>query len=638
MLKLSRNHSMPVSSVSTTTTAPLGKKKRSSIPRPHTNSFSIPSINFSRSATDKSDVSLAPGSHPTFTSSSPSSTSAAASSSSHAMVDVLYATVISDIHRGNFLQLSDTKLDALIRFLAGKDSTTLQTINIKTMVISATDARLLARLVRSSEAANIRTLKLDRNTISQDAFKLLFEAFKYNRTITTLSMTRASVDDKAIKAIAKAVEKSTTLKELDLSSNRITALGCEILCEALVCNRSLTRLCLQSNNFKKPGATPLAMLLRKNRVLRHLNVGSNGLGTEGCVMIAEAVRFNRSLSSLSLDLNEMGALGATAMAIALVSNRNLTYLYIPHNNIGEEGLIKICASLKRNTTLVGLDLELNHIGSGQSIEGMKALAEVLRTNTSLRDINLSYNILSSEAVQELMKGVAANSTLESIVCTNCCISTEGAMAIAEVLPSARGLQNLGLTANPDILVDGYWALAQGLSKNRSMKGIQLDYNSEDRHTLYESIQHSLTRNFIWQQALYSAACHILTLSRVVLLGRPVQQRMLMSQQLQLLQQQSSGGAWNLLKRVGLLRTNSAKSSASLLSIGKSQAAVILNDPGDNAGGRRPVDAHGVFYKGSDAGADLSEPVYPIARSDISVVGRYYSEQRGGYYADENIMS
>ncbi|KAG9060923.1 hypothetical protein KI688_007880 [Linnemannia hyalina] len=476
------------------------------------------------------------------------------------------APIISAIQRGNFLALSEPILNILLVSMAGKNSTALETINISGAAISAADAKLLARLIRSSEAANIKILKLAQNAISQQALKYIFEAWKYNQTITVLSLARSGINDKTVKYVAKMLGKNGTLQELDLSNNRITAPGMELLAEELFYNRALVRLCLQSNNIKLAGAPFLAQLLTKNRVLRHLNVGSNGLVPEGCIMVADAVRFNRTLNSLSLDMNEMGPKGATSMAAALVSNRHLTYLYLPHNNIGDEGLVEICESLKRNKSLISLDLELNNIGNGQIVVGMAALGEVLRTNRTLREINLAYNLFSGDAVSELMKGVAMNSTLESINFTNCGISTEGALAIAEVLPSARGLQNLGLTSNPDIAVEGYWALSNNLAKNHSMKGIQLDYNSEDRHVLYEAIQHLLTRNFIWQQAIYAAACRILVLSRVVLLGRPANQRLLQTQIQQQQQQQASQSksAWSLLKKkVGLVRTNSSNSYSSL---------------------------------------------------------------------------
>ncbi|KAF9933014.1 hypothetical protein BGZ67_004499 [Mortierella alpina] len=587
MAQLTRNHTLPTPTSNKASTSTVFRTS-------HSNVFSFPTVTLARTGSGKSfSIDMTGVASLPIGSRSKSKDNYSRSGWSKD-ADTPLAPIIAAIKRGNFLQLTDTNLDILIRAMAGKNSTSLETISLTALAISGSDGKLLARLVKSSEAANIKVLKLNRNAISQQASKVLFEALKANKSITTLTMVRSGVTDKVVKYIAKALAKNDTLKELDLSSNRITAQGMEDLSQALAYNRSLTRLCLESNDIRGPGAPALARLLTKNRVIRHLNVGSNGLGCDGCILIAESVRFNRTLTSLSLDLNEMGPKGAHAMAVALVSNRHLTHLYMPHNNIGDQGLIEICESLKRNKTLISLDMELNHIGHGQSVAGMHALGEVLKVNTALRELNLSYNIFSSAAIEELMEGVSVNSTLESILFTNCCIPTEGALAIAKVLPLTTGLQNLGLTANPDIAVEGYWALATSLAKNRSLKGIQLDYNSEDRHALYESIQHSLTRNFIWQQAIYSASCRILTLSRIVLLGRPAQQKMLQFQQVQeeqrvqqQQQQQQGSGTWNLFRKVGLGRSSSSNSLVSMLSLGKNRS---LNDNGTLSNGSDGVGA------------------------------------------------
>ncbi|KAG0324918.1 hypothetical protein BGZ99_001277 [Dissophora globulifera] len=600
---------MPVSTNSNRNIIQSSNGQRSS--RFHTNSFSFASLNRTMSEKSITDT-MSPGSHHQNSNNSNAESGSVSPSSWTTLAgpSALHAVLISHILRGEFLQISEVGLDALIRDMTGKDSKALELIKITGAVISGTDAKLLAKLIRSSEAVNIRVLRLDRNAISQDAFRFIFDAWKMNRTITTLSMSRAGVNDKTIKYIAKALAKNTSIKELDLSSNRITSSGIEVLCNALMFNRTLTRLCLQSNNIKKAGAPFLATLLAKNRVIRHLNIGSNGLGNEGCVLIAEAVRFNRALSSLSLDMNEMGHVGATAMAAALQSNRHLMYLYISHNNIGDQGLADMCESLKRNNSIIGLDLEMNQICNGQSLVGMQALADVLKVNTCLRELNLSYNIFTGEAIQSLMEGVDLNSTLESIMLTNCCVATEGALAIAEILPSAKGLQNLGLTANPDIAVEGYWALATGISKNRSMKGIQLDYNSDDRHDLYDSIQQSLTTNFIWQQAIYKASCRILVLARIVLLGRPVRQRMLQSQQLlQQQQQQNSGGsAWKLLRKVGIGRTSSSNSLTSLFSLSKIKSSDSVGGSSSNgADGGEGTTTDGIRNTSQSASLSPSTP-------------------------------
>ncbi|KAF9149481.1 hypothetical protein BG015_008727 [Linnemannia schmuckeri] len=501
----------------------------------NTNVFSFPTLTLTRTLSERSTE----GGNNSRSSSLSRSISRTRSGSS---APIPLAPIIAAIQRGNFVKLSEMDIEALLDDMTGKNSKVLEALNITSASISASDAKILAKLIKSSDTANIKTLKMD--------------------------LARSGVNDKTVKYLARVIVKNEALKTLDLSGNHITALGAEYLADAMVQNRSITRLSIQSNNIRKAGAPFIAKILNKNRVVRHLNMGSNGLGADGVSIIAESVRFNRTLTSLSLDMNEMGSKGANAIATALISNRHLTHLYMPHNNIGDTGLADLCESLKRNWTLISLDLELNHIGKGQSAVGLKALGELLMVSTTLREINLSFNLFSAEAIAALAAGMCKNSTLESVLLNNCCLPTEAAVSLSKVLSSpSTGLQNLGLTNNADIGVEGYWALASNLIRNRSLKGIQLDYNSDDRQALYESFQNSLTRNHIWQQAIYAAACRILFLSRIVLLGRPANQKQLQRQQEHHIKNHQQHG-WNIFRRVKMGRTNSSTSLASLLTIGK----------------------------------------------------------------------
>ncbi|KAG0288751.1 hypothetical protein BGZ96_007483 [Linnemannia gamsii] len=567
MVRLGRNRSLP---------AP--PSNGTALRKVNTNVFSFPTLTLTRTLSERSND----GGNNSRSSSMSRSISRTRSRTS---APISLAPIIAAIQRGDFVKLSEMDIEALLEDMAGKSSKVLEALNISSASISASDAKILAKLIKSSDTANIKTLKMEGNAISEQASKMMFEGWKFNRTISTLSLARSGVNDKTVKYLARVIGKNEVLKTLDLSGNHITALGAEYLADAMIQNRSITRLCIQSNNIRKAGAPFIAKILNKNRVVRHLNMGSNGLGADGVSIIAESVRFNRTLTSLSLDMNEMGPKGANAIATALFSNRHLTHLYIPHNNIGCTGLAALCESLKRNWTLISLDLELNHIGKGQSAVGLKALGELLLVSTSIRELNLSFNLFSAEAIAALAAGMCQNSTLESVLLNNCCLPTEAAVSLSKVLSCpCTGLQNLGLTNNAEIGVDGYWELASHLTRNRSLKGIQLDYNSDDRQAIYESFQNSLTRNHIWQQAIYAAACRILFLSRIVLLGRPANQKQLQRQQQHHIQshQQHSHG-WNIFRRVKLGRTNSSNSLASLLTIGKSHHRSNGADGGGQVG-------------------------------------------------------
>ena len=58
------------------------------------------------------------------------------------------------------------------------------------------------------------------------------------------------------------------------------------------------------------------------------------------------------------------------------------------NSIGVEGAKELAEALKTNTTLTEINLGDNSIGG----EGAKAIAEALKTNTTLTQINLGVII------------------------------------------------------------------------------------------------------------------------------------------------------------------------------------------------------------------------------------------------------
>ena len=75
-----------------------------------------------------------------------------------------------------------------------------------------------------------------------------------------------------------------------------------------------------------------------------------------------------------------------ALAEALKTNTTLTDIILDNNKIGDEGAKAIAEALKTNTTLINLKLSTNIIGD----EGANALAEALKTNTTTK-LNLDNN-------------------------------------------------------------------------------------------------------------------------------------------------------------------------------------------------------------------------------------------------------
>jgi Ran GTPase-activating protein (RanGAP) involved in mRNA processing and transport len=119
--------------------------------------------------------------------------------------------------------------------------------------------------------------------------------------------------------------------------------------------------------------------------LRALRLNSASLGPAGAAELAAALKRSESKSLVTLHVsgNEMGSDGAAALAGAITKLSHTCHLRdldLSGNEIGAEGWASLAMCFKTTTSITSLDLSCN-LGATQ---GAKALAEVLPTLTTLR--------------------------------------------------------------------------------------------------------------------------------------------------------------------------------------------------------------------------------------------------------------
>jgi hypothetical protein len=83
------------------------------------------------------------------------------------------------------------------------------------------------------------------------------------------------------------------------------------------------------------------------------------------------------------------SVGAKAIAEALKKNNTLLELNLSYNKIDDDGAIAIVEALKENSTLLNLILCNNNIGDNGA--RVIAEAEALKENNSIKLIDLTYN-------------------------------------------------------------------------------------------------------------------------------------------------------------------------------------------------------------------------------------------------------
>jgi ubiquinone biosynthesis protein UbiJ len=149
--------------------------------------------------------------------------------------------------------------------------------------------------------------------------------------------------------------------------------------------------------------------------------------------------------------------------------------------IGVAGAQALADALRTNTTLTQLDLRSSNIGVDLSSNlisaaGAQALADALRTHATLTKLNLSSNYLGDINTQPFADALKTNTTLTELDLISNYIGDVGAQALADALRTNTTLTRLNLAWN-QIDDAGAQALANALRTNATLTFIDL-YNNQ----------------------------------------------------------------------------------------------------------------------------------------------------------------
>ncbi|CAN0126981.1 unnamed protein product, partial [Discosporangium mesarthrocarpum] len=161
--------------------------------------------------------------------------------------------------------------------------------------------------------------------------------------------------------------------------------------------------------------------------------------------------------------NSIGAEGTCALAEALRSNSSLRRLYINGGGIKAQGA----------RALADLYMSDNDLGD----EGVCALSEAFTRNHSMRLLELGFNRVTAVGVEAFAKSLWGYPTLRHLRLDNNQIGDRGAQLVAAVLPTLS-LEMLGLGFN-QISAGGVGPLMQAILSCSSLTSMGLGGNILD---------------------------------------------------------------------------------------------------------------------------------------------------------------
>ncbi len=202
------------------------------------------------------------------------------------------------------------------------------------------------------------------------------------------------------KLIFNIAKPDANLETLELENTKglpLSAISAITAC-LIANNKKLKRIRLKNMGLTTESTTVLQLIIASpENQLIELDFSQNVIKDEGVVNVLKAFKSNPNdnIQIIKLEYCYMASQGAVTFSTYL-RETNFTSSLVPvqvlslrGNYIGNVGLETLCFSLKTNTHLRYLDLSSNNISGGMG--GMSALADVLKTNKTLKVLYLQGN-------------------------------------------------------------------------------------------------------------------------------------------------------------------------------------------------------------------------------------------------------
>ncbi|XP_051963712.1 NACHT, LRR and PYD domains-containing protein 12-like [Xyrauchen texanus] len=243
---------------------------------------------------------------------------------------------------------------------------------------------------------------------------------------TIIRMHECSITMAGCAMICPGFSSISNLRELDLSHSNLQDPGVEMLCVGIKNSGYSVKLVIESiltNNSQNQESLHCTPDLRRQDEEIYSKFPMAGLQDTECRLE-------------SLKLKNVGVTEASCVFLSKALSLNPSHLReldLSWNNIGDSGVTKLCVALKKCQCALET-LRLNNCNLTQ--ESCKELAEVLQTDSNLKELSLSKNELQDLGVNHLSAAVKHIKCKLEILRMSCCkIKTEGFASLTSALRS-----------------------------------------------------------------------------------------------------------------------------------------------------------------------------------------------------------
>ena len=296
----------------------------------------------------------------------------------------------------------------------------------------------------------------------------IFRALEHNSSVQKFNISLAEgigSSETAVTALSQMLKVNKSLSVLDLSGCGVTDAIAQHIASGLAENKTLQALNINSDQLKSEGAGYILQSLQQNETLRTLtmfdldmqithvpltlNITAGACKKQSLALLVSSLVHNTSIDKLQmftgtgvLDLSQCGITDAM-IAAGLTENSSLKQLDLSRNEITSVGAVRIFRSLEHNTSLDKLLLSHNsQLAMGDSELFGSRLQQMLATNKSLTVLDLSACGVTDAVAQHIASGLTKNKTLKTLSIDSEHLTREGITYIYQSLKQTEAVEIL----------------------------------------------------------------------------------------------------------------------------------------------------------------------------------------------------
>ena len=335
-----------------------------------------------------------------------------------------------------------------------------------------------------TNALGIKKLILNSNKIADIGAKYLAKGVAENYTLDNLNLENNEIGDEGIISLTKAILARSNFSTLNVSCNNFTTEGANHLAKIA---GIIDNINFSSNLISYYGLKNIIVSLQDNPRVTTLKLSNGKFGSfdiensneNDNLALRDIFKLNNTIKKFNFIYNSIDEKSCSIIFNCFLENQVITYLDLRDNKISDKGVQYISDYLSsKNTILKVLYLQTNKITEVGAIY----ISTALNTNKSLKELNLSDNLLGNRGVNNLAESLLKNSTLLLLSLNYTGIDVYCVDSIEEMLKTNKTLNSLNLYGN-NLADNGVYRILNSIIFNKSLRHISLGSNNFTDHAL-----------------------------------------------------------------------------------------------------------------------------------------------------------